>query len=52
MNAAAGYSRNMLISVLMVEVPTVVVTVAVALPEIGLTQVSVLPAQNPLPGPV
>jgi hypothetical protein len=46
------YSRNMSMVVLMVEVPTVMVKVAVAGPLTGFTQVSVLPPQNPLPGPV
>jgi len=46
------YSKNMLKELWMVEIPTVVVTVTLATPLTGLTQVSVLPAQKPLPGPV
>ena len=48
---SSNYSRKIFDTLLMVDVPTVVVMVMVAGPALGSTQVSVLPAQNPLPGP-
>jgi hypothetical protein len=42
----------MSIVALIVDFPTVVVTVAEAAPGTGFEHVSVLPPQNPLPGPV
>jgi len=52
MSGMIRYSKKKLMVDLIVEVPTVIVKVALALPATGFTHVSVLPAQNPLPGPV